>query len=62
MTSIDPATDEQAGFRTINDIADWTGIQGATGTLTTPRGALYSALGVTGAEHPRIVGNLRSDD
>ena len=62
MTSIDPATDEQSGFHTINDVADWTGTAGVAGTLTTARGALLNALGLNGNEHPRIVGNRPSAD
>ena len=46
---MEPTVAEALAFATVNDVAEWTGITGAV------RDSLYGTVGLTGAEHPRVV-------
>jgi len=52
---MDPTPDEQEGFNTINDVANWAALPEDGGTFESPRGSLFRALGVNGTEHPRTL-------
>lgn len=59
---MDPTDEEQLKFLTINDVATWAALEGDPGEEESPRGSLFRALGVSGAEHPRTIAAIRDVD
>eukprot|EP00959_Pyramimonas_sp_CCMP1952_P074469 1555993-Pyramimonas_sp.AAC.1 len=57
--SIDPTSTEAASMAAINDVATWAGLVGEG--PTSAKGSLCT-LGVTGAEHPRVLGGIPMAD
>ncbi|CAK0822776.1 unnamed protein product, partial [Prorocentrum cordatum] len=49
-----------ASMAAINDVATWAGLVGEG--PTSAKGSLYTLLGITGAEHPRVLGGIPMAD
>ena len=60
--SMDPDDATKATLTTVTLVATWAGLGGTVGDNTTPRGSLFTLMGLTGTEHPRIVGIMPAAD
>ena len=61
----EPTVEEAAEFANIDDIAEWAGLAhrpAGQEAPSSPRGTLYTLLGITGAEPPRTVGVITQAD
>lgn len=57
-----PSDGERVNLTNLDLVAQWAGIDGARDDATTVRGSLFALMGINGAEPPRMVAVLPSDD
>lgn len=59
---MDPSDADRANLTNLDLVAQWSGIDGTRDDATTVRGSLFALIGVHGAEPPRVVAVLPTDD
>ena len=62
VMAIDPTPAELRALATVQNVADWCGLQGTATDRATPLGSLFSLLGVTANMQPRVIGFMSAAD
>ena len=58
---MEPTPEEMAAWRTVDDIIDWSGMQGDGDEPESPRGSFITMLGISGTTHWRVVALMPPD-